>query len=156
MSAMNGADPLAQLRDIHLPPPVSSWPPAPGWWLLALLLVVLLTAAIALWLRRRRRNAYRRAALVELQRLGADHAADVAAINALLKRTALAAGFTESAALSGEAWLQFLERTRGRGAPLLQSPDRDALLSLYAPAARATDATQLQKIAARWIRRHRC
>ncbi len=28
-------DPLAQLRDLHLPQAVADWPPALGWWLLA-------------------------------------------------------------------------------------------------------------------------
>ncbi|MDP7406676.1 MAG: DUF4381 domain-containing protein, partial [SAR324 cluster bacterium] len=27
-------DPLAALRDVHLPPAVSWWPPAPGWWII--------------------------------------------------------------------------------------------------------------------------
>ncbi len=40
---MNSAnDPLAQLRDIHLPDPISWWPPAPGWWVLAVVVLALL------------------------------------------------------------------------------------------------------------------
>ena len=33
------SDPLAQLRDIHLPPPIEWWPPAPGWYVLALIVL---------------------------------------------------------------------------------------------------------------------
>ena len=59
---MNNPDPLAQLRDIHLPDPISGWPPGPGWWLLALLLLTVL-AVLGTWLwRRRRENAWRREA----------------------------------------------------------------------------------------------
>ena len=36
---MSEENPLVNLKDIHLPPPVSFWPPAPGWWILALLLI---------------------------------------------------------------------------------------------------------------------
>lgn len=28
------------LRDLHLPPPIGYWPPAPGWWLVAFLLLI--------------------------------------------------------------------------------------------------------------------
>jgi len=36
---MSEENPLVNLKDIHLPPPVSFWPPAPGWWILALLMI---------------------------------------------------------------------------------------------------------------------
>ena len=36
---MSEENPLVNLKDIHLPPPVSFWPPAPGWWILAVLLI---------------------------------------------------------------------------------------------------------------------
>jgi hypothetical protein len=37
---MNPTDPLAQLRDIHLPEAVSWWPLAIGWWLVAIVCIL--------------------------------------------------------------------------------------------------------------------
>ena len=53
---MNGQDPLAQLRDIHLPDTGGFWPPAPGWWLLALLSLTALALAVLWWRRHLRRR----------------------------------------------------------------------------------------------------
>ncbi|MFL2749607.1 MAG: DUF4381 domain-containing protein [bacterium] len=40
-------DPLAALRDVHLPPAVSWWPPAPGWWVIIFIILGLL--ALLFW-----------------------------------------------------------------------------------------------------------
>ena len=40
-------DPLAALRDVHLPPAVSWWPPAPGWWVILFIILGLL--ALLFW-----------------------------------------------------------------------------------------------------------
>ena len=40
-------DPLAALRDVHLPPEVSWWPPAPGWWIIFFIILGLL--ALLFW-----------------------------------------------------------------------------------------------------------
>ncbi len=84
---MNGP----QLRDIHLPDPVSWWPPAPGWWLLALVAALL---AVLAWLGyyRRSRKPLHRLALDDLARIRAAYDADGEAratlneIAALLRR----------------------------------------------------------------------
>jgi len=60
-------DPLAQLRDIHLPEPISWWPPAPGWWVLALLSLAVLGYGLYRFIQHRRNNLYRRQALAELE-----------------------------------------------------------------------------------------
>lgn len=39
-------DPLANLKDIHLPDPVGFWPLALGWWLLIAMLIVFLLLAL--------------------------------------------------------------------------------------------------------------
>ena len=39
-------DPLAELRDIHLPPEIGWWPPAYGWWILITALLTLTIFAI--------------------------------------------------------------------------------------------------------------
>ena len=157
---MNPQDPLAQLRDIHLPAAVSWWPPAPGWWLLTLLLLAGLgVLARVLWLRRQRR-AYRRRGELELEQLfahwqaGGDTRAFLQALNSLLKRIALYSfPGIEVAAMNGVRWTRFLDHNCAAGAghsfsdgPLESGP--------YAPAVDAVDVEALHRSSLIWLREH--
>lgn len=149
------SDPLQGLRDIHLPPPVSAWPPAPGWWLLVLLVLILLLSGVWWW-RRHRRRAYRRAALKQLQQLrravqqGQADTPIIAELSILLRRAAISRyGRQQIAALHGSEWLAFLDRT-GRTGEFTQQGR--ALLD--APYQRQTTqpAEPLLDLAQRWLR----
>ena len=147
------------LRDIHLPEPVSWWPPAYGWWLLALALL-----ALGLWaLARRARRPARSSRAIALDALDAvearyraqgDARAAAAAISTLLRRLALSlAPREEVAGLTGERWLGWLQAHAGGGAPLSAPaallempyqrdphPDVGALLAECRALVRALDA----------------
>ena len=158
---MNPQDPLAELRDIHLPDAVTLWPPALGWWLLGLLLLTtLLFGGHQLWQRHQRR-AYRRGGDAELQALYAqwqntnNTQAFLQDLNALLKRVALK-GFpsTDVSALSGAGWTQFLdqhypasETAVFAGSALEFGP--------YAPSVEDVDMTRIHEMCQRWVLRHR-
>ena len=109
---------LDAIRDIRMPDPVSRAPQTWGWWVLFVVVAIALVL-VARWARRRwLADAYRRAALDELAALERKAASEstraqaLAAVPTLLKRTALAAWPREDvAALSGDAWLAFLDRT---------------------------------------------
>ncbi|MAR92240.1 MAG: DUF4381 domain-containing protein [Pseudomonadota bacterium] len=153
---MNAADPLQQLRDIHLPAAVGWWPPAPGWWLLALLLLTALIAALAYVRRRHRRLAYRREALSRLVSIRARYEAHreprqlLSELSSLLKRTAITRyGRDEVAGLAGEQWLQFLDRT-GRTREFSQGPGQ-ALGQRFAPEPRV-DSADLFNLIEHWIK----
>lgn len=111
-------DPLADLRDIHLPDPISWWPPAMGWWLLVILLIgVVVSLAIWRW-KKHRALAYKREALFEFESVQArylshrDDSRLLSEVSALLKRTSITKyGRERSAGLAGEAWLVFLDET---------------------------------------------
>jgi hypothetical protein len=153
------SDPLAGLRDWHLPDPVSWWPPAPGWWLLALLALAVGFALTRSWLRRRRATAPVRAALAELAelraRLGADleSRAFVAAVSRLLRRLALVRYPREQvAALSGRDWLAFLE---GSGQGVVFTAEAGRLLAdgpYRARPAGESELAALARAASAWIR----
>lgn len=159
---MNPQDPLAQLRDIHLPEAVSWWPPAPGWWLLAALLLLLL-GALAGWLwRQRQRRAYRRFALAEL------HTAQIAfqksgdallyaqQLNQVLKRATLAAWpHTEVANLSGRRWLDFLDQQWPDGYQGARFADSGLDTLPYVNSAQAQLVASCTDLASCWLRQHK-
>jgi hypothetical protein len=134
-------------------------------WLLLALAAVWIVAGLALWWVHWRRQAYRRAGLQELSeiagRLGnaPERAAALVDLAALLKRVALVAYAREQvAALSGNAWLTFLDRTGGT-ARFTQEPGAVlATVSSRPGLAAELDAAQVTALVAAardWIRQHR-
>jgi len=157
---IGAADPLAGLRDYHLPEPIGWWPPAPGWWLLLGLVVALLALVLVLRRRARRRRQPTALAVRELAALRAHYRRDgdgpayIRGLSQLLRRFVLARFPGESPeGLCGEAWLAFLASkddgdtfSRGVGRRLLDAPYRSHP---------ELDPTELERAAAHWIRRNR-
>ena len=145
------ADPadLSNLRDLALPPDVSLWPPAPGWWIVAAAALAAATILSAAAVARYRRNAYRREALRQLDTV------DPGGLSTVLKRTALAAWPREQvAALTGSAWLAFLDRT-GRTTAFTDGAGRHIETLAFGGAidGPSTDAARTEAKA--WVRAHR-
>lgn len=141
---------LSQLRDIHLPAPISWWPPAPGWWLLAVLVMAILFVLYFLY-RRRQRNDWRRSALAELTRLRLQYQAQpsspqiiVSELSVLLRRVAISCFPREEVAmLSGDKWLAFLDRGMGEGAAFQSEQGRLLAVAPYVVDATIPTATLL-------------
>ncbi|HUW29322.1 MAG TPA: DUF4381 domain-containing protein [Sulfuriferula sp.] len=153
---------LSQLHDIHLPARISWWPPAPGWWLLA---AAVLLAAVALYglHRRRSRNHWRRFALSELLRLRELHATQppaprtlVSELSILLRRVAVSRFPREQvAALNGDEWLAFLDRSLGESAAFQSDAGRLLTTVPYRPEM-AIDPDSLRALLAlgeRWLKK---
>ena len=150
-------DPLAELRDIHLPAPPELWPPALGWWILAALLTALFCYGIYRTYQIWQKNAYRRHGLKELESLFTREHQNtelLADINDLLKRVALKCSPREEVAhLTGESWVAFLDSkmpghqfTMGAGQVLIDGP--------YAKASVDINRVELQKVVKTWIQTH--
>ncbi|MCV6626833.1 MAG: DUF4381 domain-containing protein [Cellvibrionaceae bacterium] len=114
--APQAADPLAKLRPLQAPAPVSELP-ALGWWLLGSLIIVAILAALWLWHSKReqrlansRDKAQRAEALALLNSFDADNKAEfIADLNSLLKRLAHHHYRAQGPAqLQGQAWVTFL------------------------------------------------
>jgi Tfp pilus assembly protein PilO len=111
-------DPLAQLKDIHLPDPISWWPLAPGWYVV-IALVFLLALYLGYQVYKRHRDALAKKKALALLETYQQHyekehnvPATSAHISELLRRVALVYFPREEvASLHGEAWLQFLNQT---------------------------------------------
>jgi len=163
MSSPPGPDPLAELRDIHMPPPVEAWPPAPGWWILGIMVLAGLVAMALWWLRRWRANRYRREALRELLRLyrayeqHQDAATWLREFEALLKRVALTRYPREDvASLTGESWVAFLDKT-GASNDFTMGAGQALIDGIYRPPGEHcndVDVRQLHELGKQWIKHH--
>ena len=147
---MNSPVPQLPLRDIHLPGPLSWWPPAPGWWILVMLFIIGTILGVLFLLYWRRRNRVRRVslkgidAIQEAFHVHKDSMRLVQELSILLRRVCVSRfPRPDVASLTGAEWAAFLDRnldgklfTEGSGKVLMTEPYRmhpdinaDALLS---------------------------
>lgn len=141
---------INQLAEVPDPAPVSMMPQTAGWAVVAALLVLAAVWLAFRWWRNYRANGYRRAALAALAQVGD---APVA-VSDILKRVAMITyGRRPVAALSGLAWVRFLDSNfagtgfeAGAGSVLAQA--------MYASDAGAAPSG-LNQLACEWVRQHR-
>lgn len=159
---MDSEELLAQLADIHLPEPVSYWPPAIGWWILAAIALVLLALVIRELARVRRQQKICQYAVAELQRCydGFSHA-DPACIdqsrldyvnqfNNVVRRVALV-HFPQAnvASLDGASWVDFI---RQKGESSLMSDEIAAALQYGRFQTKCdVDVDAMQSFGQQWI-----
>lgn len=150
------------LRDIHLPEPISWWPPAPGWWLLLAAMLV----GVALLLHRHYRKRRHRAARSAIERIAAELEAGAEPVEALaelsivLRRFAMSTATAENAdsvpGLVGRRWLEYLD-THGGGTAFREGAGRRLLDAPYLPkgAVGRQEALEVARLLAGWVHSHR-
>lgn len=159
---MEPMDPLAQLKDIHLPEPVGIWPLAWGWWLLLAVIIAAVALVFFFWRRHSARNRYRAAALAELEREKnrfdqSQNTADyLQQASVILRRAAMSgSGRNYSASLKGEAWLQWLDqRWTNNPTPFSQGVGRALLTGPYEKMPEA-NIEDLHSLISQWLHHHR-
>lgn len=153
---MNPSDPLAQLRDIHLPADISTWPMAPGWWLLLIVAASLLGWLTWLLVKRYRARLYRRQAILRIIQLQQNQGADLLpALFATLKQTANSA-YPERhfSSLSINDFIAFMQSSCNQ--PLFKNLPSNLDNMLYAerPEIDSALTEQLISSAIIWIKQH--
>lgn len=150
---------LTQLRDIHSPPPVSWWPPAPGWWALALIALLLFIWGVTTVVRRYRRNRYRRDGMALLKNLwesyasSGDSAQFARELVTIMRRCAIAAHRQPSGNLATAMLFRALQ-TQNDNQLLQVVSQEDFSAVLYDPDAPPLAKNQVQALyrcALRWL-----
>lgn len=114
---MQTPDPLAGLKDIHLPEPISWWPPAPGWWFLTIIVMLAVGfGSFFLW-QRIKKNRYRKEGLKKLDNIflkvhEMEKKVFLQEISKIMRRVAIQSyGREKVSSLTGGKWLKFLDET---------------------------------------------
>lgn len=151
-------DPLAQLRDIHIPNnSIHDYPIALGWWIVLLLVLSTLTANVVWWRKHKRDNRYRQQALTVLSGINVvnpDSQKFTQQVNTLLKQCAKAAyPHHECLSLHGERWIEFLQTS----APKIDiDPELTTFVieSSYQPISKPEMHQATYDFAVQWLKHH--
>lgn len=115
------------LRDIHIPETIGWWPPAIGWWLLLALIPLLCFFVFWLYKKITRQTAVKSAKkllAVIRQDNDSDDLHKLLQLSELLRRVAVSvAPRAQSAGLTGQAWLHYLDRSV-KGSPFTEGVGR--------------------------------
>lgn len=115
------------LRDIHMPEAIGWWPPAIGWWLVPILLGLSMVAVWWIYKSVTRKTVLKSAkqVLISIKRDSrADEQEKLEQLSALLRRVAISLEPRhECAGLTGEAWLNYLDRSV-KGSPFSEGIGR--------------------------------
>lgn len=155
--AQNG-DPLANLRDLHLPDAVSAWPPAPLWWVLTLLLLLACFYVGKVITQRKRARAYRVSALEQLNNAkeNLDQQAYLLQCQQILRRAALQAyphSRSEIAPLSATAWINFLDSCCSSS--VFDEQLSTQIAQAHYQQKNEVPIDELHSVAVRWLKEHR-
>lgn len=106
---------LAKLKEIALPESISYFPQTPAWYILFGVIALLILFFLWKQYKHYQNNKYRRVALAELSKIKSEKTYEE--IPELVKRVALVfSDRNEIASLSGETWLEFLNKSyKGNG-----------------------------------------
>lgn len=142
-------DNLPMLRDIHLPPEVSAFPPGYGWGVMAAVVVLsFLAVRLYKYLRLKSRKYYALKLLKDAQN---NNLTDARRISELLRRICLLK-YPEAATLFGQKWVDFLNQHSRK--PLSQNAVPLLVYAPYIPHDKqyaAQDYQALRKFVAAWI-----
>jgi hypothetical protein len=152
---------LANLKDIHSPKPVGLWPLAVGWYILFFLIAILMSAVGFSIYKNIRINKAKKEALLLLHQYENEFkqkrniVSSCARVSELLKRVALFYYPREKvAALSGDAWVQFLNETSQKLD--FQKVSNELVVYPYKPpTAASTDLHLFFSLSREWIKQRR-
>ena len=157
---------LSQLKEIHEPAAIGSWPLAPGWWILIIFTACLAVLMAWVWRRHVKNNAWKKEAAktitaIKKQAAEQDHHQSLFLISQLIKRIAIHKCNDPSIkALTGEPWHEYMNAfLNGPDTPNMFNTDQLELLSvgLYkqdinADESMSTEIAGLLKTLNNWIK----
>lgn len=141
-------DPLANLKDIHLPAQIHEYPVAPGWWVLAAIILTTVVWLFVKWLKIKKHKLVQRSAIKKLH-----SAASIEDVITILKWSAMHYfSRHQIAKLYGTSFAEFLIKTL----PAKKQEDFNALLGnilteQYTANAENLDVSQFIKSALFWV-----